>query len=183
MVSDTRMQNEIAMEPKPLFPPAAKAARGIAWRSIFKTGFAVVLVLFVLSQAVWPGTDICGHPARGRVAVYRGEQVLAVFSVAEAATAAQRRRGLMDCPALRPGTGMLFVYEDTRSRVFWMKNTPLALGIIFAAADGRITAIERGVPYSLNRIMSPGGVQYVLEINFQEAQGFQIGDRLHYTAP
>ena len=89
----------------------------------------------------------------------------------------------MHCPILEPGTGMLFVYDDVHPRVFWMKDTPLELAIIFVAADGRITAIERGRPGSLVRIPSPGPVQFVLEINHREARGLQVGDRMLWIAP
>ena len=146
---------------------------------IRQAGLVTVLAVFLLPVAARPETDICGYPVSGRVAIQRGKQVLAVFTVTEADTVARRRRGLMNCPALSPGTGMLFVYADARSRVFWMKDTPLELAILFIAADGRIMALERGIPQSLTRISSPGPVQYVLEINYEEIQGLQIGDRMH----
>ena len=87
----------------------------------------------------------------------------------------------MHCPQLPAGHGMLFIYDTTRPRVFWMKDTPLALAIIYIAEDGRITAIEKGSPQSLNRIPSPGPVRYVLEINQTEARGLRQGDRLQWT--
>ncbi len=145
-------------------------------------GLAAALTLLLMPPTAQSGTDICGQPARSRVTAQRGGQVLAAFTVAEVVSIAQRRQGLMNCPALAPGTGMLFIYADARPRVFWMKNTPLELAIIFVAADGRITAIERGIPHSLTRISSPGPAQYVLEINYHEARSLQVGDHIHRTA-
>ena len=76
---------------------------------------------------------------------------------------------------------LLFIYNAARPRVFWMKDTYLELAIIFIADDGRIAAIEKGVPRSLTRIPSPGPVRLVLEINHTEAQGLRHGDRLRWT--
>ncbi len=146
-------------------------------------GLTTALALLLMPQTAQAGADICGHPARGRLTVQRGGQVLAAFTVAEAISIAQRQRGLMNCPVLEPGTGMLFIYADARPRVFWMKNTPLDLAIIFVAADDRITAIERGIPQNLNRISSSGPVKYVLEINYDEARSLQVGDYIHRNTP
>ena len=76
------------------------------------------------------------------------------------------------------GTGLLFIYPDADRRVFWMKNTPLELAIIFASPGGSIMAIERGHANSTRRIRSPGNIQYVLEINSAEADHLRIGDQM-----
>ncbi len=174
----------------PIFPtgpippgPSAAAYRcrkGRRW--IGRLGLAAALLLLLLPEAARPDALVCGQPARSRVTIHRDGRVIAAFTVAEAASVAERSRGLMDCPALEPGTGMLFVYRDARRRVFWMKNTPVALGIVFIAADNRIAAVERGVPQSLTRITSPGPTRLVLEINHDEARHLQVGDRVERTA-
>lgn len=150
----------------------------IAWG-----GTVVMLTVMLFPAMVWTDTGICGYPASGRVMISRADQTMAEFTVTTAESVAQRRRGLMNCPMLSPGTGMLFIYENARPRAFWMKDTPLELGIIFIANDGRITSIEKGTPGNLTRIPSPGPVQYVLEINYQETQGLRIGDRMQSIAP
>jgi len=53
----------------------------------------------------------------------------------------------------------------------------LALAIIFASPGGQILAIEAGHPNSTRRIRSPDAIQYVLEINYAEADRLRIGDR------
>ena len=145
---------------------------------IGRVGLAVALFFLLLPETGRSEDNICGHPARGRVVISRDSRTIAEFTVAEAVSPTERSRGLMHCPALRPGTGMLFIYEDIRPRAFWMKDTPLKLGIIFIAADGRITAIEKGMPQSLTRIPSPGPARFVLEVNHHEARQFQVGDRV-----
>ena len=43
---------------------------------------------------------------------------------------------------LLPGEGMLFVYNESEQRSFWMKNTYVPLSIAFIGADGIIINIE-----------------------------------------
>ncbi len=150
---------------------------------IGRYGVAALLLRLLLPAMAWSDPLICGYPASGRVAISRAQQTLAEFTVTHAESSDQRRRGLMNCKMLKPGTGMLFLYDQPRPRTFWMKDTPLELGIIFIAGDGNIVAIERGVPGSRERIRSPGPVRYVLEINYQEARDLQVGDRLHRSVP
>lgn len=151
--------------------------------AIGRQGAAAILAILLLPALAWSDIGICGYPPSGRVTFIRAGQTVAAFTVTAAASVAQRRRGLMHCPALEPGTGMLFIYEAARPRVFWMKDTPLALGIVFIAADGAVLAVERGAPGSLERIRSPGPVRFVLEINASEAQSLRVGDRMQRIAP
>ncbi len=161
-------------------PTGPSAAGDFLWMG--RLGLAAALVILLLPAAAGAETLICGHPARSRVTVHRDSRVIAAFTVAEAVSVAERSRGLMHCPALEAGTGMLFVYADARPRVFWMKDTPLELGIVFIAADGRIAAIKRGLPQRLTRIRSQGPARFVLEINYDEARDLQIGDLVDRSA-
>jgi len=139
--------------------------------------FFPLLILAVTLMAIPAPADICGYPEKGTLVVYRGDHVVANFEVALAETRDQYRKGLMGCRRITPGTGLLFIYPDGHQRVFWMKNTPLALAIIFASPGGQIMAIEEGHPNSTRRIRSPDNIQYVLEINYAEADQLHIGDR------
>ena len=147
-------------------------------------GLASVLALLVVglfSAEARSDADICGYPVDGRVTIQREGETQALFAVSLAESASRHRRGLMHCWHLPAGHGMLFVYNATRPRVFWMKDTHLELAIIYIAADSRIAGIEKGVPRTLTRIPSPGPVRYVLEINYAEARGLRRGDRLQWT--
>jgi len=137
--------------------------------------FLAITILLIGNGAA---ADICGYPQKGTLVVDREGQAVAAFRVGLAEKPHQHRRGLMDCPDLAPGSGLLFIYPDARRHVFWMKNTPLELAIVFISAGGRIAAIERGQPFSTDRIRSPDGIQYVLEINAAEGAAIQIGDRI-----
>ncbi len=151
-------------------------------RRVARLGLAAVLAFLLLPAAARTETLICGHPARSRVTVQREGRIVAAFTAAEAESVSQRGRGLMHCPALGPGTGMLFIYADARPRVFWMKDTPLDLGIVFIDAESRIAGIARGLPQSLTRIRSQGPARFVLEINYDEARDLQVGDLVDRSA-
>jgi len=141
-------------------------------------GLLSLLILAITLAAPSAHADICGYPEKGTLVVSREGQTVTTFQVALAETRDQYRRGLMGCDHMRHGTGLLFIYPDAGQRVFWMKNTPLELAIIFTSAKGQILAIERGQPHSTRRIRSPAKVPYVLEINFVEAVRLRVGDRI-----
>ncbi len=60
-------------------------------------------------------------------------------------TPAKRSSGLMFRDRLAPDRGMLFVFEDPGAWSFWMKNTAIALDILWLGPDKRIVYIEENV--------------------------------------
>ena len=106
------------------------------------------------------------------------------FSIEIADTSAEREAGLMFRHTMADDHGMLFVFERTDEVDFWMKNTPMALDLIFIGQDGRIKAIKRGEPES-EAIISPGQpVRFVLELKAGTAarDGIKEGDLLSHPA-
>ena len=124
------------------------------------------------------GARICGYRAMGEVEIIREGAPTGHFTVTLAATVGSRRRGLMHCRSLDPGTGMLFTYPDARRRAFWMKHTVIELAIVYIDANGCIVGIERGRPGQRDHIWSPDRVQSVLEINFEESGRLAVGDQV-----
>ncbi len=61
-------------------------------------------------------------------------------------TPQKRARGLMFRKQLAPNTGMLFVFEEAGEWGFWMKNTTVALDILWLGPDKRIVHVEENVP-------------------------------------
>ena len=86
---------------------------------------------------------------------------------------------------LRDDEAMLFPSGTPQTRSFWMKNTPVALDIIFIGVDGRISNIEEGVPYSTDSVTSAGLTSAVLEVRrgLSEELGIVPGDKVEYMLP
>jgi uncharacterized membrane protein (UPF0127 family) len=68
------------------------------------------------------------------------EQQRIVYA-AVASSENEREYGLMFQTKLAEDQGMLFIYPDQAERAMWMKNTLLALDVVFLSSDGRIVAL------------------------------------------
>jgi uncharacterized membrane protein (UPF0127 family) len=93
----------------------------------------------------------------------------------------ERARGLMYRTKLPEDEGMIFIFGQRRDHSFWMKNTCLALDMLFIDRDGLIVGIEENVP-TLNegsyRVGCPS--QLVLEVNagWSRRHGVQAGQKV-----
>tara|TARA_R110002096_G_scaffold350602_2_gene543817 strand:- start:8400 stop:8858 length:459 start_codon:yes stop_codon:yes gene_type:complete len=107
------------------------------------------------------------------------------FSIELADDAAERSRGLMFRETMPRSAGMLFVYERPQRAVFWMKNTVLALDMIFADAAGVVKTVHsNAIPYDETPIDGGEGIVAVLEINggLAERMGITPGAVLRHPA-
>ena len=87
------------------------------------------------------------------------------FQADVAVTPEDQERGLMFKKALPAHTGMLFLYGSDGMRYFWMKNTYLALDIIFIGSDSEVKNVHHNAkPKDETTISSLFPVQYVLEV-------------------
>lgn len=125
--------------------------------------------------------DFCGYTTDGRLEVWRDQQPVALFRIARVTTPEGRARGLMHCPQLPSGEGLLFVFPQAGPHSFWMKDTPLELGLVFIGDDLRIVSVEHGRPFVLESISSDGPARFVLEVNSVESRGLTPGDRIVFT--
>ena len=93
------------------------------------------------------------------------------FTVEVAQTRAERERGLMGRAGLPKMSGMLFVFPREEPHIFWMKDTPLCLDMLFIDAKGRVVGIvEKATPLSLTPRQVDGVSAYVLEIEGGESR-------------
>ena len=100
----------------------------------------------------------------------------AKFHVEVMDDARERARGLMHRPQLGKFSAMLFVYERERSLSFWMKNTLIALDILFFDSAGRLVNLrEDAIPGDETPLRSTGPAQYVFEINAGLIAALNIG--------
>jgi uncharacterized protein len=106
-----------------------------------------------------------------------------VIQLEVAQTPEQQEVGLMNRSPLPDDRGMLFLFEPPRPVIFWMKNTPSPLDMVFLlngkvkaiAADARPCAADPCPTYSSNDT-----VNQVIELRSGRAEelGLKVGDRL-----
>ncbi|MBK23340.1 MAG: hypothetical protein CME70_04980 [Halobacteriovorax sp.] len=106
----------------------------------------------------------------GRLATKDGK----LIKVELALTDKTQKQGLSGRKAgsLKANQGMLFVYDNTEPRSFWMPDTYFDLDIFFLNKDLTIVHIERDVPHHPGRKEPPAiartkavNCQYVLELD------------------
>jgi uncharacterized protein len=117
------------------------------------------------------GKDM-SHPAV-RFETSRGPWVV---QVELARTDEQRARGLMFRRDLPRDRGMLFVFDETAEHPFWMRNTLIALDMIYLGDDRRVVGVvENAAP----RTDTPRTVgkpsRYVVEVAGGEAAAHAVG--------
>jgi uncharacterized membrane protein (UPF0127 family) len=107
------------------------------------------------------------------------------LTVEMAMTAPQQEIGLMFRKALAPNAGMLFPFRRERNVSFWMKDTQIALDLLFIKRDGTIAKIAaNAMPLSTANIPSGGRVKAVLEIPGGRAAqlGIKTEDKVRHFA-
>ena len=88
--------------------------------------------------------------------------------------------GLMFRESLEQNRGMLFVFENTDSHSFHMKNTFIPLDIAFINEEGIIESIKELDPMNPIPVYPDGDIRYAIEVNrgwFAE-NGVVVGDTL-----
>ncbi len=105
------------------------------------------------------------------------------FSAEIADEAHERSSGLMHREQMLPTHGMLFDFGWNEPVIMWMKNTPLALDMVFIREDGSVARVASNtVPFSLEHIPSGEPVAFVLELNAGIAAqiGLKRGDVIRH---
>jgi uncharacterized membrane protein (UPF0127 family) len=107
-------------------------------------------------------------------------------------TPLKRSMGLMYRDHLEKNHGMLFFFGQPQAWNFWMKNTKMALDLIWIDSKKRVTHIERNVPICTKsddscpqyRPNSDDAI-YVLEIAGGTVDGYKIekGSKLQFGQP
>jgi len=113
----------------------------------------------------------------------RGDFGSARFTLELADTKRERARGLMYRESLPDNHGMLFLYPRVGRPAFWMKNTLIALDMLFITPTGRIQQIhDNAVPGDLTPIDGGEGIIAVLELAGGQAHalGLSVGSELRH---
>lgn len=91
--------------------------------------------------------------------------------------------GLMYRKSMAQNRGMLFIFPEEQMRSFWMKNTYIALDIIYIDSKKQIVSISKNaMPLSEISRPSEAPAQYVLEVNAGvcDKLGLEAGDYITY---
>jgi uncharacterized membrane protein (UPF0127 family) len=140
----------------------------------WRLSFVALLIVVLLRPAQLAGATIETLEVASKSGVH-------AFSVEVVDSDEERQKGLMFRKELPEGKGMLFDFKTEAPVSFWMKNTYVALDMIFIRGDGRIVSIaENTEPMSERMIPSAGPVRGVLEVVAGTARklGIRPGDRV-----
>lgn len=149
------------------------------WRT---RGSALAVVLAVM--CIWaPAAQPQATPAPAAIerVVIETASGAHTFKAEIADTPALRERGLMFRHKLPADRAMLFDWGDVRVATMWMRNTFVALDMIFISSTGHIERIaENTEPQSLEIISSRVPVAAVLEVAAGTAArlGIKPGDKV-----
>jgi uncharacterized membrane protein (UPF0127 family) len=93
------------------------------------------------------------------------DDLVVEFDIELAETPYERETGLMYRNELHENNGMLFLFDTSELRGFYMKNTLLTLDLLFVNSAFEIVHIHKNAtPFDTKTISSEVPVQYVLEI-------------------
>ena len=133
--------------------------------------FLIVLLLLALSGCV-----------SNYVEIDNGSDKIKIFT--EIADEPEEwTKGLMFREYLGEKEGMLFIFNDNKERIFWMKNTLIPLDIIFISDSLEIVNIAEADPCGADPCAlynSEMPAKYVLEVNkgFSKRNNLQVGNSL-----
>ncbi len=121
----------------------------------------------------------------GNLSILNDEnKTLAEFKIEIADSPYERQTGLMYRDSLDEQHGMLFIFENSELRGFYMKNTLIPLDLIFIDENYEIVHIySKATPYETASISSQLPAKYVFEINggLSEQIGIQKGMKIKYN--
>jgi uncharacterized protein len=103
---------------------------------------------YVWTAALWcclvaPAVAVDVNPPLPTGTIVIGDRVTVTVELAR--SLGEKVRGLSGRPGLKPGTGMLFVYDRSQPIGIWMKDMRFALDILWIR-EGRVVHIEWNAP-------------------------------------
>jgi uncharacterized membrane protein (UPF0127 family) len=151
----------------------------IPYNTARMTAARTAVPLLVVFAAAW-GTAGCGSAKRPGLPAARIRVKGVDLQVEVAANDTDRVMGLRFRPHLEEGTGMIFLFPESKYQIFVMDDTVVPLSIAFVKEDGTIAQIEDMEPLARTRTWSIYQVPVALEVPqgwFRE-NGIVEGDRV-----
>ena len=143
---------------------------------------AKFLMIFMVIFLLFFSANCAKNAGENQAWVDNGKNLIKI-NVEIADDSDEIEKGLMFREKLNEGDGMLFVFDDESYRTFWMKNTLIALDMIFIGDKNEIVDIKNAVPCkaepcALYKSAKPA--KYVLEVNenFAIKNNINIGDKI-----
>ncbi|PHS08240.1 MAG: hypothetical protein COA88_07085 [Kordia sp.] len=96
----------------------------------------------------------------------------------------ERQTGLMYRKQMDNNKGMLFIFDKSEIKSFYMKNTYIPLDIIYIDANNTIINIVKNAePLNETSLFSDAPAKYVLEINagLSDIWGIKKGYKINYS--
>lgn len=153
--------------------------------TINKTYYFLLAMLFIVAVAWGISTNnkTVAEPVETTIKQVRiGGRVI---DVDLADTPALQQQGLSGVERLDEGTGMLFVFEETAPRPFWMKDMNFPIDIIWIDENFNIVYIKNNAtPESYLEVFTPEThARYVLEVaaGFAVENDIKVGDGVLFT--
>ena len=142
---------------------------------------AMVLLTVVHAESRADAVRPLSSFPRERIAIETRSARRHLFEAWRADTLATRAQGLMFVRDMRADQAMIFVYPSPQFVAMWMKNTLIALDMLFVDERGCVVTVhERAEPGSLDSIAADAPVVLVVELagGTVKTLGIVTGDRV-----
>ncbi|KJD33709.1 hypothetical protein PW52_13870 [Tamlana sedimentorum] len=119
----------------------------------------------------------------GELTIFKKDSTLVNFDIEIAETEYETQTGLMYRNSMKPTRGMLFIFNNMQPRSFYMKNTKIALDLIFIDDKNKIVSFQKNAkPYNEASLSSKVPAKYVFEINtgLVDEKQISIGDSISF---
>lgn len=121
----------------------------------------------------------------GELSLYRTpDSLLKTLDIEIADNDYETQTGLMYRNSMESNQGMLFIFEDSRPRYFYMKNTHIPLDLIYINENRKIVSTQLNAkPYDETSLPSNANAKYVLEVNagLFDQWNLKVGDSIAFS--
>ena len=122
----------------------------------------------------------------GKLIIYKSnsDSIRTSFDIEIADHDYEIQTGLMYRNSMKINQGMLFIFDDTIERFFFMKNTNIPLDLIFINENKKIVSFQKDAkPFDETSLPSNAPAKYVLEVNAGLVTNLSIavGDSISYS--
>ena len=154
----------------------------------FKTRLVYICIIALVSckkegEKVITQTEV-KFKKEGVLTIVKKDSTSITLDIEIADTDFDVQTGLMYRSSMQNKQGMLFVFDDTKERFFYMKNTQFPLDIIYIDNKLSIVSFQKNAkPFDERSLPSNAPAKYVLELNAGLVDQWNIstGDQIHYT--